>query len=137
MATLVDTNVLVDVAVRDPRWLVWSRSALAKAERAGPLVINPVIFAEFCVRYEDPDEVEALLPPDHFAREGLPWSAAFAAGAAFRKYRRSGGGRERVLPDFLIGAHAVIRGYSILTRDAKGYRSYFPDVELITPETHP
>ena len=137
MATLVDTNVLVDVAVRDLRWLGWSRSALAKAERAGPLVINPVIFAEFCVRYEDPDEVEALLPPDHFAREGLPWFAAFAAGAAFRKYRRSGGGRERVLPDFLIGAHAVIRGYSILTRDAKGYRSYFPDVELITPETHP
>lgn len=137
MATLVDTNVLVDIAVRDPAWLGWSRSALTKAERAGPLVINPVIFAEFSVRYETLEEVEALLPHDDFAREGLPWSAAFAAGAAFRKYRKSGGGRERVLPDFLIGAHAVIRDYAILTRDAKGYRSYFPDVELITPETHP
>jgi predicted nucleic acid-binding protein len=137
MATLVDTNVLVDIAVRDPVWLDWSRSALTKAEKAGPLVINPVIFAEFSVRYETLDEVEALLPWDDFAREGLPWSAAFAAGAAFRKYRKSGGGRERVLPDFLIGAHAVIRDYAILTRDAKGYRSYFPDVELITPETHP
>jgi predicted nucleic acid-binding protein len=137
MATLVDTNVLVDVAVRDPDWLRWSRSALARAERAGPLVINPVIFAEFSVRYETVDEVEALLPQDHFAREGLPWSAAFAAGAAFRKYRKSGGGRDRVLPDFLIGAHAVIRDYAILTRDPKGYRSYFPTVQLITPETHP
>jgi predicted nucleic acid-binding protein len=137
MATLVDTNVLVDIAVRDPVWLGWSRSALTRAEKAGPLVINPVIFAEFSVRYETLEEVEALLPKDDFAREGLPWSAAFAAGAAFRKYRKTGGGRERVLPDFLIGAHAVIRDYAILTRDAKGYRSYFPDVELITPETHP
>ena len=62
MATLVDTNVLVDVAVRDPEWLDWSRSALARAEKAGPLIINPVIFAEFSVRYEELDEVETLLP---------------------------------------------------------------------------
>ena len=137
MPTLVDTNVLVDVAVRDPAWLGWSRSALSRAERAGPLVINPVIFAEFSVRYETLDEVEALLPDDQFAREGLPWSAAFAAGAAFRKYRQSSGARDRVLPDFLIGAHAVIRDYAILTRDPKGYRSYFPTVQLITPESHP
>lgn len=137
MATLIDTNVLVDVAVRDPDWLGWSRSALARAERTGPLVINPVIFAEFSVRYETVDEVEALLPQDQFAREGLPWPAAFAAGAAFRKYRKFGGARDRVLPDFLIGAHAVIRDYAILTRDPKGYRSYFPTVQLITPETHP
>jgi predicted nucleic acid-binding protein len=103
----------------------------------GALVINPVIYAEFSVRYGSPEEVEYLLPEDDFRRENLPWTAAFAAGAAFRKYRQTGGGRERVLPDFLIGAHAVVRGYSILTRDPKGYRSYFPTVELITPETHP
>lgn len=137
MATLVDTNVLVDVAVRDPDWLEWSRLALAKAEKSGPLIINPVILAEFSVRYEEFDEVEELLPPEHFVREGLPWAAAFAAGAAFRKYRKSGGGRDRVLPDFLIGAHAVIRDYAIVTRDPMGYRSYFPTVHLITPETHP
>ena len=137
MATIVDTNVLVDIAVRDANWLRWSRLALAKAERLGPLVINPVIFAEFSVRYETMEEVDALLPQDQFLREGFPWPAAFAAGAAFRKYRKSGGGRDRVLPDFFIGAHAVIRDYAILTRDPKGYRSYFPNVLLITPETHP
>lgn len=137
MATLVDTNVLVDIAVRDPTWLQWSRAALARAEKAGPLVINPVILAEFSIRYDSLDEVESLLPSDHFAREGLPWPAAFAAGVAFRKYRKSGGGRERVLPDFLIGAHALIRDHVILTRDPKGYRSYFPTVHLITPQTHP
>jgi predicted nucleic acid-binding protein len=137
MAVLVDTNVLVDIAVRDPLWLEWSRNALAKLAGRVPLTINPIIYAEFSVRYDDIDEVEALLPPEEFRREGLPWAAAFAAGAAFRRYRAAGGGRERVLPDFLIGAHALIRGHAILTRDPRGYRTYFPDVPLITPETHP
>jgi len=135
MAILVDTNVLVDVAVRDSDWLAWSRKQLGLAK--GSLIINPVIYAEFSVRYHSVEEVEYLLPEAEFRRESLPWFAAFAAGAAFRKYRLAGGGRERVLPDFLIGAHAVVRGYSILTRDPKGYRSYFSGVELITPETHP
>lgn len=137
MATLVDTNVLVDVAVRDPVFHSWSRTALLRAGQVGPLVINPVIYAEFSVRYQSPDEVDVLLPSESFVREGLPWTAAFAAGAAFRKYRAAGGGRDRVLPDFLIGAHAVIRDYQILTRDPKGYRNYFPSVHLVTPETHP
>ncbi|WP_395516989.1 type II toxin-antitoxin system VapC family toxin [Pseudorhizobium flavum] len=137
MAVLVDTNILVDIAVRDPIWLEWSRGALAKLAGRVPLIINPIIYAEFSVRYRDMNEVEALLPAEEFRREGLPWAAAFAAGAAFGAYRQAGGARERVLPDFLIGAHALIRGYSIVTRDPKGYRRYFPDVRLITPETHP
>ncbi|MCF6367726.1 type II toxin-antitoxin system VapC family toxin [Rhizobium halophilum] len=137
MAVLVDTNILVDIAVRDPVWLAWSRGALAKLAARVPLIINPIIYAEFSVRYRDMNEVEALLPAEEFRREGLPWAAAFAAGAAFSIYRQAGGARERVLPDFLIGAHALIRGYSIITRDPKGYRRYFPDVPLITPKTHP
>jgi hypothetical protein len=137
MAVLVDTNVLVDIAVRDPIWLVWSRNMLARLAPRETLMINPVIYAEFSVRYDDIDVVDSLLPEAEFRREQLPWAAAFAAGVAFRIYRKAGGARERVLPDFLIGAHAAIRGYSILTRDPKGYRAYFPDVPLISPETHP
>ncbi|MCB5203922.1 type II toxin-antitoxin system VapC family toxin [Neorhizobium sp. T786] len=137
MAVLVDTNVLVDIAVRDPVWLSWSRSMLARVGNSEPLTINPIIYAEFSVRYDDIDAVDYLLPEREFRRESLPWAAAFAAGAAFRVYRNGGGARDRVPPDFLIGAHAAIRGYAILTRDPKGYRLYFPDVPLITPETHP
>lgn len=137
IATLVDTNVLVDLAVRDTDWLEWSRVQLLAAMTQGRLVINQIIFSEFSYRYDDIDTVEALLPRSEFIREGLPWSAAFAASYAFRRYRSSGGRRERVLPDFLIGAHAAIRGYRLLTRDPSGYRTYFPDVELITPDTHP
>lgn len=134
MATLVDTNVLIDIAVRDPVWLKWSRAQLESARRRGSIIINQVIFAEFSIRYETLDQVEGVLPEDEFRREGLPFEAAFAAARAFALYRKRGGSRERVLPDFLIGAHAAIRGYPLLTRDPAGYRTYFPDVDLITPD---
>jgi predicted nucleic acid-binding protein len=135
MPVLVDTNVLIDVAYRDPRWQAWSRKQLAHQFDEG-LVINPVIFAEFSYRYDDLDEVEAVLDPSEFMREHLPWEAAFAAGRAFRLYRERGGARDKVLPDFLIGAHAMVRGYAILTRDPDGYRTYFPGVDIIAPDTH-
>ncbi|RUM18975.1 PIN domain-containing protein [Rhizobium phaseoli] len=137
MATLVDTNILVDLAVAGSDWHDWSRRKMLDVFRDGPVLINPIIYSEFSVRYEDMDEVEQLLPQDEFRRENLPWPAVFAAAQAFRLYRRAGGRRDQILPDFLIGAHAAIRGYKILTRDPGGYRSYFPSVELITPETHP
>jgi len=137
VATLLDTNVLIDIAVRDPQWLKWSRAKVEDARRRGSVVINPIIYAEFSTRYEAIDDVDAALPPDAFRREALPFDAAFAAARAFALYRRRGGRRDKVLPDFFIGAHAAIRGYPILTRDPGGYRAYFPGVELITPESHP
>ncbi len=136
MPVLVDTDVLIDVASLDPSWHPWSRGQLAASHGAG-LVINPVIFAEFSYRYDTLDEAEAALDATEFQREQLPWEAAFAAGQAFRVYRSLGGARDKVLPDFLIGAHAAVRGYAILTRDPAGYRSYFPDVEIIAPDTNP
>ena len=137
MPALVDTSVLIDIAVRDPEWLRWSRPQLERLRKAGSVVINQIIYSEFSLRYETIDEVDALLPEDAFRREGLPWDAAFAASRAFALYRRRGGAREKVLPDFLIGAHAMIRGYAILTRDPRGYRQYFPALEIIAPDSHP
>jgi predicted nucleic acid-binding protein len=137
LATLIDTNVLIDIAVRDPIWSKWSHSKMRIALERGSLVINQIIYVEFSMRYETIDEVDSVLPEDEFRREGLPYEAAFAASRAFSVYRRLGGPREKVMPDFLIGAHAAIRGYPILTRDPAGFRNYFPDVELITPDTHP
>ena len=137
MATLVDTNVLIDIAVRDPVWARWSRSQLASMRKRGGVMINQIIYSKFSMRYDTIDEVDSVLPEEEFLREGLPWEAAFAASRAFARYRRMGGPREKVLPDFLIGAHAAIRGYAILTRDPSGYRTYFPGVEVVAPDTHP
>lgn len=136
MGTLVDTNVLIDIAYRDPVWRDWSSRSLID-NLAGGLVINPVIFAEFCYRFSAMDEALAALDAHEFVRESLPWESAFAAGQAFRVYRKRGGVRERTLPDFFIGAHALLRGYTILTRDPTGFQPYFPMVPLITPQSHP
>lgn len=133
-ATLVDSNVLIDVLDGDLVWSDRSADALEAVGAAGPVVINQVIYAEVSVRYEDTDELDLDLPLDIFRREQLPWPAAFLAGKAFADYRRRGGKRRSPLPDFLIGAHAAVTGMRLLTRDTARYRTYFPTVELIAPE---
>jgi predicted nucleic acid-binding protein len=97
------------------------------------LVINPIIYAEVSIGYARVDHVEAVLPANRFNREPLPYEAAFLAGKSFLAYRRRGGVRRSPLPDFYIGAHAAVRGYRLLTRDAARYRTYSPTVELIAP----
>jgi predicted nucleic acid-binding protein len=133
MATLVDSNVLIDVIEGDLAWSQRSELALERVGAAGPLVINPVIYAEVSVRYEDTDELDLDLPLDFFQREQLPWPAAFLAGKAFAEYRRRGGRRRSPLPDFFIGAHAAVTGMQLLTRDESRYRTYSPTVDLIVP----
>lgn len=133
MATLVDSNVLIDVIEGGLAWSQRSELALERVGAAGPVVINPVIYAEVSVRYEDTDELDLDLPLDLFQREQLPWPAAFLAGKAFAEYRQRGGRRRSPLPDFFIGAHAAVTGMRLLTRDESRYRTYFPTVELIVP----
>lgn len=134
MATLIDSNVLIDVLDGDPFWSRRSAASLEAVGAEGPVVINQVIYAEVSVRYEDTDELDRDLPIDIFQREQLPWPAAFLAGKAFSEYRRRGGRRRSPLPDFFIGAHAAVAGLRLLTRDATRYRTYFPTVELVAPE---
>jgi predicted nucleic acid-binding protein len=131
--TLVDSNVLLDVATEDPDWGAWSAAALAQAADEGRLVINAIVYAEVSIGFATIEELDDALPPDVFAREPLPFEAAFLAGKAFLTYRRRGGARSRPLPDFFIGAHAAVAGHHVLTRDARRYREYFPTVSLRTP----
>lgn len=132
-ATLVDSCVLLDVITGDEQWADWSATQVAVALDAGRMVINPLIYAEVSVGYESVEELEELLPASDYEREPLPYLAGFAAGKAFLRYRRGGGDKRSPLPDFYIGAHAAIRGYRLLTRDAARYRTYFPTVTLICP----
>ena len=55
------------------------------------------------------------------------------AAKAFARYRRRGGSKRQVLPDFFIGAHAAVEGWPLLTRDASRFRSHFPTLEVIAP----
>jgi predicted nucleic acid-binding protein len=130
--TLVDANVLLDLFTRDPLWMAWSKTALADALDAGPVIINPIVYAEISVRFERIEELEEALP-EEIEREALPWEAAFLAGKCFREYRRRDGSRRSPLPDFYIGAHAAVTGRALLTRDAKRYRRVLPSLTLVSP----
>jgi predicted nucleic acid-binding protein len=131
---LVDTCVLLDVVQDDPEWAEWSLAQLEQATGRGGLVINPVIYAEFSVWYEDMEALERTLADFEIAFEALPREALFLAGKAFRQYRRRRGTRASVLPDFFIGAHAAVREIPVLTRDTARIRGYFPTVALLAPE---
>ena len=133
MATLVDSNVILDVVTDDEEWGEWSASMLSRAAQSGRLVINPLIYAEVSCGFERIEELDDALTPDYFVREPLPWPAAFLAAKAFLKYRRRGGTRAAPLPDFYIGAHAALAGYTLLTRDARRYSTYFPKLQIIAP----
>jgi hypothetical protein len=132
-ATLVDSNVLLDVATNDRAWAAWSSAALERAANEGALAINALIYAEVSMGFDRVEELEATLAPAHFRRLELPYEAAFLAGKAFLQYRRRGGARKAPLPDFYIGAHAAVADLRLLTRDPRPYRTYFPRVELIAP----
>jgi predicted nucleic acid-binding protein len=130
---MIDSNVLLDLVTEDRAWLTWSEAAVMEAAETSRLVINAVIFAEVSVGYARIEDMEAALPTNLIEREAVPYEAAFLAGKAFAAYRRRGGQKRSPLPDFFIGAHAAIRGYRLLTRDAARYRTYFPRLALITP----
>src|SRR5476651_1059217 len=114
-ATLVDANVLIDYLDEDSEWCDWSGSMLTAAAGSGPVVINPIIYAEVSVVYTAIEDVEVALPPEYFVRAPLPWEAAFLAAKCFAKYRKRGGVKHSPLPDFFIGAHAAVAGMTLLT----------------------
>jgi len=98
-ATLVDSNVLLDIATEDPTWYEWSADALANAVNHGPLIINAIIYAEVSAGYSRMEDLDARLPKTVFEREPIPYEAAFLAGQSFLIYRRRGGTKRSPLPE--------------------------------------
>lgn len=131
--TLVDTNILLDLLTDDPRWAGWSTTQLDAAALRGPLAINDVVYAELAAGFTAMEALDAALTVIGITHAAMPRPALFLAGKVFQRYRASGGTRTGVLSDFFIGAHAVIIGASLLTRDTRRYRTYFPKIDLITP----
>ena len=132
--TLVDTNVLLDLVTDDPTWADWSIAQLEAASLDGPLFINDVVYAELAVRYDRVEALEAFVEEAGLLMAPMPRAALFLAGKVFTQYRRAGGSRTGVLPDFFIGAHAAVEERPLLTRDAGRYRTYFPTLKLISPD---
>jgi predicted nucleic acid-binding protein len=130
---LFDANVLLDIITDDPVWSSWSRQQVRETSRQGTLFLNPVIYAEIAPAFASQESLDEWFEGEILQSAQLPFSAAWPAAQAFRRYRAAGGTRRSPLPDFYIGAHALVEGLTLVTRDAARYRTYFPTVSLITP----
>jgi predicted nucleic acid-binding protein len=129
---LVDTNVLVDVLQDDPQWAEWSIGQLRAQATIHELVINPVIYAELSLSFSSLEALDRAIADMQLTVREIPRPALFLAGKAFLRYRRRGGTKAQVLPDFFIGAHAAVERWRLLTRDASRFRTYFPSLEVIS-----
>ncbi len=131
--TVVDSSVLLDVFTEDPHWVEWSHAQLTEAAQRGAIVLNVVVLAEIAPRFSRIEALRSALP-SMAAIEEIPPAGAFLAGHAHAGYRRSGGTRAAVLPDFLIGAHAAVTARPLLTRDPHRVATHIPGARLIAPE---
>ena len=130
---LVDTNVLVDVLQDEPQWAEWSIGQLRAQAQLHELVINPVVYAELSLSFASLESLDRVVATLALTLRELPRAALFLAGKAYLQYRRRGGSKGQVLPDFFIGAHAAVEGWPLLTRDARRFRTYFPSLEVVAP----
>jgi predicted nucleic acid-binding protein len=130
---LGDTNVLIDVLQDDPQWADWSITQMRAQALVHPLAINPVIYAEISLSFSTLEALDDVVNTMGLQMRELPRPALFLAAKAFALYRRRGGSRQQVLPDFFIGAHAAVEGWPLLTRDGSRFRTYFPTLEIVAP----
>jgi len=131
--TVVDSSVLLDVYTEDADWVDWSQTQLTRAAQHGAIILNAVVVAEISPRFSRIETLREALPSMAII-ETIPPAAAFLAGHAHAAYRRAGGSREAILPDFLVGAHAATTGRRLLTRDPRRVASHIPGTTLITPD---
>jgi len=131
MITCLDTNVILDVVMDDPKHAEQSHALLREAYNSGPLVICEVVYAELAPQYETKSDLDSALSVLGIAILEGGTDVAYLAGRKWAEYRMAGGRRERLLPDFVIGAYALLRTDLLLTRDRGFYGSYFPELELM------
>ena len=132
----LDTNILIDLFADDGAKRIWSETVYTRATRSGSIVSNLIVLAELAAGFDAATDVVRDVENLSIEIVELQIDAVMLSAGAFREYRRRGGSRERILPDFLIAAHAAVLGATLVTRDRR-LASYFPDLTLLTPETHP
>ncbi len=131
MTILLDSNVVIDLATNS-EWADWVADQLESMPDQ-MFAVNQIVFGETAFVYRTVAELDDVLVRFDIEKVSIPWMAAFRASRAFADYRARGGTRSSLLPDFYIGAHAEVSRFTLLTRDARRYRTYFPDVAIVAP----
>jgi predicted nucleic acid-binding protein len=130
VSTAVDSSVLFALFNKERGWEKWN-TLLREALSAGPLLVCPVVFAEVSTGFPSDDVcLHALQSLGIEFSEFTPRSA-WLAGRMFLRYRREGGPRGHLIPDFLIAAHAAAQAERLAATDRGYLRRYFPDLELL------
>lgn len=130
---LVDSCVLLDLFTNDPDWADWSEHILGQYGQTNSLYINSIIYSEVSIGFNRIEEVEAALDHAGIKVLEMPREALYLAGKVFLNYRRSKGTKHSTLPDFYIGAHAIVSAFGLITRDISRFKAYSPDLHLISP----
>ncbi|MCA1834241.1 MAG: type II toxin-antitoxin system VapC family toxin [Actinomycetota bacterium] len=133
MITAVDSNILIDFFVEGQRFSPSSRKALRGCAEQGAIVACEIVVAEVGAHFPSSGAASAAFESMGITFEALDFAAALVAAEAWRSYRRRGGKRDRMVADFLIGAHAQTRADRLLTRDRGFYRTNFKRLRLIDP----
>ena len=130
---LIDSNIVLDVFLNDPKWADWSESKLDEYDQLGILYINSIIYSEISIGFMRIEALESAIAKAGLQMLETPKEALFLAGKAYLKYKNRKGIKRTPLPDFFIGAQAAVQNLDLITRDVSRYQSYFPTVKLITP----
>ena len=132
---LVDSCVLLDLFTNDPEWAGWSEKILGQYSQTNTLYINSIIYTEVSIGFNLIEEVEDTIEQAGIKVLEIPREALFLAGKVFLNYRKSKGTKHSTLPDFYIGAHAIVSTFDLITRDISKFKTYFPNLNLIYPKS--
>lgn len=133
---IADSNILIDIFDDDQDWADWSEEKIASLARDDSIVVNQIVVAEVAPRFGSVIAFQNMIADYGIMLLDFDAEAALEAGKANTNYRRNRGkaAPSLALPDFFIGGHALVCGATVLTRDPRFYRTYFPDIRLITPD---
>jgi predicted nucleic acid-binding protein len=131
MITAIDTNVLLDVFLPDKKYIDRSAALLRQAYDEGALVICEVVYSELVPQFNDRSLLDSTLARINVTLSSMDSDVAYVAGEKWGLYRKVGGKKERIITDFLIGAHALLKADRFLTRDRGFYKKYFQDLKIL------